>query len=129
MIEYTTPWPRVCRRSSGPLVSREPRRRKVREASLSNARRSRKDCLLMKNGSLCVCAILFLAMAMSADANSAAAQEKPLTAREVIGRIQAHVGIPWQKETVDTFKAGNSQKNILATPVTIMATLDVHPRD
>src|ERR1700739_918167 len=99
MIEYTTPWPRVCRRSSDPSVFLEPRRRKVREGSLSNAMRSRKDCLLMKNRSLCACALLFLAAAMSVGANSAAAQEKPLTAREVIGRIQAHVGIPWQQET------------------------------
>ena len=82
----------------------------------------------MKNGSLCVCAILFLAMAMSADANSAAAQEKPLTAREVIGRIQAHVGIPWQQETVDTFKAGNPDEDVRGIAVTMMATLDVLQR-
>jgi putative NIF3 family GTP cyclohydrolase 1 type 2 len=82
----------------------------------------------MKNGSLCVCAILFLAAAMSVDANSAAAQEKPLTAREVIGRIQAHVGIPWQQETVDTFKAGNPDAEVRGIAVTMMATLDVLQR-
>ena len=43
----------------------------------------------------------------------AEAQEKRPTAREVVAAIQEHVGIPWQKETVDTFKAGNPD-----TPVT-----------
>ena len=35
----------------------------------------------------------------------AAAQQKSLTARQVIERIQAHVAVPWQSDTVDTFKA------------------------
>ena len=47
----------------------------------------------------------------------ALAQDKKPTAREVVAAIQEHVGIPWQKETVDTFKepaigyAGDEKKN------------------
>ena len=36
-----------------------------------------------------------------------------VTARQVIQRIQAHVGVQWKSDTVDTFKAGNPD-----TPVT-----------
>ena len=55
-------------------------------------------------------AILWLAMLASlagAASSAGRAQDKRPTAREVIAAIQEHVGIPWQKETVDTFKAGN----------------------
>ena len=52
-------------------------------------------------------------------------QQKHLTAREVISRIQAHVGVPWQTETVDTFKAGNPDEPITGIAVTMMATMDV----
>ena len=38
---------------------------------------------------------------------------------------QAHVGIPWQQETVDTFKAGNPDAEVHGIAVTMMATLDV----
>ena len=56
------------------------------------------------------------------------AQPKPLTAREVIERIQAHVGVPWQSDTVDTFKAGNPDTPVTGIAVTMMATLDVLKR-
>jgi len=59
---------------------------------------------------------------------SASGQEKHLTAREVISRIQAHVGVPWQAETVDTFKAGNPDEPITGIAVTMMATMDVLER-
>ena len=58
----------------------------------------------------------------------AAGQEKQLTAREVISRVQAHVGVPWQTETVDTFKAGNSDEPVTGIAVTMMATMDVLER-
>src|SRR5208282_2966355 len=58
----------------------------------------------------------------------AGAQEKRPTAREVIVAIQAHVGIPWQKETVDTFKAGNPDTAVTGIAVTMMATMDVLQR-
>jgi putative NIF3 family GTP cyclohydrolase 1 type 2 len=58
----------------------------------------------------------------------AAAQEKQLTAREVIARIQQHVGVPWRVETVDTFKAGNPDTVVTGIAVTMMATMDVLQR-
>jgi putative NIF3 family GTP cyclohydrolase 1 type 2 len=58
----------------------------------------------------------------------APAQEKRLTASEVIARIQQHVGVPWQAETVDTFKAGNPDAPVTGIAVTMMATMDVLER-
>lgn len=48
-----------------------------------------------------------------------------LTARQVIERIQAHVGVPWHKETVDTFKAGDPETRVTGIATTMMATYDV----
>jgi putative NIF3 family GTP cyclohydrolase 1 type 2 len=87
-----------------------------------------KGSLLMKNGNLYVCALSALAAAGGIGTISATAQGKPLTAREVIARIQAHVGIPWQQETVDTFKAGNPEGEVKGIAVTMMATFDVLQR-
>jgi putative NIF3 family GTP cyclohydrolase 1 type 2 len=56
------------------------------------------------------------------------AQEKRPTAREVVAAIQEHVGVPWQKETVDTFKAGNPDARVTGIAVTMMATMDVLQR-
>jgi putative NIF3 family GTP cyclohydrolase 1 type 2 len=67
-------------------------------------------------------------LAVSLNAKAAAAQANPLTAREVIARIQAHVGIPWMQQTVDTFKAGNPDTEVKGIAVTMMATLDVLER-
>lgn len=58
----------------------------------------------------------------------ASSQEKHLAAREVISRIQARVGVPWQAETVDTFKAGNPDEPVTGVAVTMMATMDVLER-
>src|SRR5215467_3163083 len=55
----------------------------------------------------------------------ASAQNKLVTAREVVARIQARVGVPWQAETVDTFKAGNPDTPVTGIAVTMMATMDV----
>lgn len=82
----------------------------------------------MKNRRSGACGLFFWAVISSFGATSAAAQEKALTAREVIARIQAHVGIPWQQETVDTFKAGNPDVEVRGIAVTMMATLDVLQR-
>jgi putative NIF3 family GTP cyclohydrolase 1 type 2 len=60
--------------------------------------------------------------------STASAQERPLTAREVVQRIQEHVGVPWQKETVDTFKAGDPDTKVTGIAVTMMATFDVLQR-
>jgi putative NIF3 family GTP cyclohydrolase 1 type 2 len=56
------------------------------------------------------------------------AQEKRPTAREVVAAIREHVGVPWQAETVDTFKAGNPDTRVTGIAVTMMATLDVLQR-
>ena len=66
--------------------------------------------------------------ALTLPLSPALAQQKPLTAREVIERIQAHVGVPWQSDTVDTFKAGNPDTPVTGIAVTMMATLDVLKR-
>ena len=59
---------------------------------------------------------------------SAVAQEKRMTARDVIARIQQQVGVPWAAETVDTFKAGNPDTAVTGIAVTMMATMDVLQR-
>jgi len=61
----------------------------------------------------------FAGIVLSCDA--AMAQDKKPTAREVVAAIQEHVGIPWQKETVDTFKAGNPDIPVTGIAVTMMA--------
>lgn len=55
----------------------------------------------------------------------AAQQTSPVTARQVIDRIEDHVGVPWRSETVDTFKAGNPDTQLTGIAVTMMATYDV----
>ena len=57
-----------------------------------------------------------------------AGQEKHLTAREIVSRIQVHVGGPWQAEIVDTFKAGNPDEQVTGIALTMMATMDVLER-
>ena len=61
-------------------------------------------------------------------ARGALAQGQHLTARDVVARIQQHVGVPWQSDTVDTFKAGNPDSPVSGVAVTMMATLDVLQR-
>jgi len=80
----------------------------------------------MINKRIPVCALFLLTVSLGA--NSATAQAKPLSAREVIARIQEHVGIPWMQQTVDTFEAGNSDAEVKGIAVTMMATLDVLQR-
>jgi putative NIF3 family GTP cyclohydrolase 1 type 2 len=59
---------------------------------------------------------------------SAVAQEKSVTARDVIARVQQQVGVPWAAETVDTFKAGDPDTAVTGIAVTMMATMDVLQR-
>ena len=56
---------------------------------------------------------------------ASAAQDKGITARQLVVEIQKHVGVPWQKDTVDTFKAGNPDTVVTGVAVTMMATMDV----
>jgi len=52
----------------------------------------------------------------------------PPTARDIIARIQGHVGVPWRSETVDTVKAGDPDTPVTGIAVTMMATHDVLQR-
>ena len=56
------------------------------------------------------------------------AQERRITAREVVAEIQKQVGVEWQKDTVDTFKAGDPDTAVTGIAVTMMATMDVLQR-
>jgi putative NIF3 family GTP cyclohydrolase 1 type 2 len=56
------------------------------------------------------------------------AQARRITAREVVAEIQKQVGVEWQKETVDTFKAGNPDTTVTGIAVTMMATMDALQR-
>jgi putative NIF3 family GTP cyclohydrolase 1 type 2 len=72
---------------------------------------------------------LFVAvMAIAVVAGPSSAQEQKITARHVVEEIQKHVGVPWNAETVDTFKAGNPDAPITGIAVTMMATMDVLQR-
>lgn len=51
-----------------------------------------------------------------------------LTANQVIERIRKNVGVPWQQQTVDTFKAGDPKVRVTGIATTFAATLDVLQR-
>ena len=66
-----------------------------------------------------------------AAAGVAGAQNKdgaPLTAGAVIAAIQAHVGVPWRAQTVDTIKSGSPSTTVKGIATTMMATFDVVKR-
>lgn len=69
----------------------------------------------------------FLALGLAPIAKSLA-QDRQITARQVIERIQQNVGVPWRAQTVDTFKAGNPDAPIKGIATTMMATLDLLQR-
>lgn len=66
--------------------------------------------------------------------SSAQAAQQPVgekskpRAKQVVESIQEHVGVPWKKETVDTFKAGNPETQVTGIAVTMMATMEVLER-
>ena len=66
-----------------------------------------------------VAAVLFPAFASA---------QHPLTARDVVARIKANIGVPWTEPTVDTFKDGDSTAAVTGVAVTMMATFDVLKR-
>jgi putative NIF3 family GTP cyclohydrolase 1 type 2 len=70
---------------------------------------------------------IFMALGLGTAAG-ASAQERRITAREVVAEIQKQVGVEWQKDTVDTFKAGNPDTPVTGIAVTMMATMDVLER-
>src|SRR5580692_8493709 len=57
-----------------------------------------------------------------------AGQPVSLTAQQVIDRIQKNSGIPWQPQTLDTFKAGDPSTLVKGIATTAMATMDVLTR-
>ena len=67
--------------------------------------------------SLLVGTILALAPALSV--------QQPLTARDVVQRIQQNIGVPWTEPTVDTFKDGDPATPVTGIALTMMATFDV----
>lgn len=56
------------------------------------------------------------------------AQGSPLTAQQVVDRIQKNVGVPWQAQSLDTFKAGDPATPVTGIATTGMATMDVLTR-
>jgi putative NIF3 family GTP cyclohydrolase 1 type 2 len=73
-------------------------------------------------------AVLLATPAFAPGPTAGANSSQTLTARDVIEQIQAHVGVPWQEPTVDTFKAGDPETRVSGIAVTMMATLDVLER-
>ena len=73
--------------------------------------------------------LLFIVTATNSPSQTASTSSStPPTAQQVIARIKTHVGVPWQNETVDTFKAGNPDTAVTGVAVTMMATMDVLQR-
>ena len=72
---------------------------------------------------------LWLAGALLALAPALSGQlPPPLTARDVVQRIQQNIGVPWTEPTVDTFKDGDPATPVTGIAVTMMATFDVLQR-
>jgi len=53
------------------------------------------------------------------------ASQTGVTAADIVGRIKAHVGIPWLEKTVDRIVAGGPETPVRGIATTMMATLDV----
>ena len=56
------------------------------------------------------------------------AQSSPLTAQQVVDRVQKNAGVPWQPQSLDTFKAGDPGTPVTGIATTGMATMDVLTR-
>jgi hypothetical protein len=50
--------------------------------------------------------------------SGARAEEKQITAREVVADIRKHVGVEWDKNTVDTVNAPVAESPVLGAKVT-----------
>jgi hypothetical protein len=55
-------------------------------------------------------------------------QQAPITAQQIIDRIQKNVGIPWLSGSLDTIKAGDPATALTGIATTAMATMDVLTR-
>jgi putative NIF3 family GTP cyclohydrolase 1 type 2 len=58
----------------------------------------------------------------------AAGQTSPITAQQVVERIQKNVGVSWKTPTRDVFKAGNPNTPVRGIATTVMSTFDVVQR-
>jgi putative NIF3 family GTP cyclohydrolase 1 type 2 len=67
-------------------------------------------------------------LAISTSFLPAHAQRPKPTARAIVEEIKKQVGVEWQQDTVDTFKAGDADTPVTGVAVTMMATLDVLER-
>jgi putative NIF3 family GTP cyclohydrolase 1 type 2 len=56
------------------------------------------------------------------------AQAPPLTARQVVERIQKNLGTPWRGGNTDTFKTGGGDTPVRGIVTTMMSTFDVLKR-
>ncbi len=120
-------WLQDCRRINDHWVFQELRRPRTKRSVLK-IHLTKKGLMRTMNNRKLRGWIILLSIGAVLGAPSTNAQTKPLTAREVITRIEARVGIPWMSETVDTFKAGNPDTEVKGIAVTMMATLDVLQR-
>jgi len=68
------------------------------------------------------CILVFMALV------SCASAADKLTARQVIERIKAHVGVPWHAPTVDTFKAGDPDTVVTGIATSFTDSFDVLER-
>jgi putative NIF3 family GTP cyclohydrolase 1 type 2 len=69
--------------------------------------------------------LIVVALALSTGGE---AQQSRITARQLVAEIQKQVGVEWNKDTVDTFKAGKPDTVVTGVAVTMMATMDVLQR-
>jgi putative NIF3 family GTP cyclohydrolase 1 type 2 len=67
-------------------------------------------------------------VAVATSSSFLSAEQGPLTARQVIERIKKNLGVTWQAQTVDTFKAGDPDTPVIGIATSFMATLDVLQR-
>jgi putative NIF3 family GTP cyclohydrolase 1 type 2 len=67
---------------------------------------------------------LTASMALAAGTLASPRAAAPLTAREILERIKANVGIPWRTQTVDNLIAGSADTPVTGVATTMMATLD-----
>ena len=65
---------------------------------------------------------------VAAPVSVARSSAKALTAQDVVDRIKKQVGVDWNPETVDTFKAGDPASPVTGNAVTSLATLSVLDR-
>src|SRR5215813_7518853 len=79
----------------------------------------------MKTAALFLGAMIASLPSVAQNAATPSATSKAPTAQEIVGRLKAHVGIPWMAQTRDTFKAGNPQTPVTGIAVTMMATMNV----